>query len=514
MAYISPRSVCLPLALFILAFATTQVALAEAAVKTETDLRLGAPFTDHMVFQADAPVRIWGWDLPQTPITVTLAGHSANAKAGNDGQWSVTLPAVSAVGPYELIVAGSQTLTLSDVVAGEVWWCSGQSNMVWPISKSGGKNWVLKQEANPDIRLFTVPNRNSNTPEGDADAQWQISGPDTLPNFSAVAYFFGRRLSGQVERPVGLMVAAWGGSKIRAWLPPDVLAASPHYDELKSQRENQVEKFETAFAEWEAGGKKGVRPPVNGSGPQHSLSGLANGMTHPLIPYSIRGVLWYQGEADTWDPQQYDDLFTDLILSWREDFANPELPVYFVQLPNFRKGEARWPFFRDMQRRLAKRMDNVEMVVTIDIGEANDIHPSNKKDVGDRLVQLALVETYGKNIPAGSPRPVSITLDPQQSGRVLIEFDRVADGLKTSDKQDLLTGFVLVAADGQTRQEAKAQIISANTVALTAVDIPVPAEVRYANLADPKVNLVNSKGYPVTPFIEAISESGAGVEPQ
>lgn len=514
MTYLSPRSVCLPITLLILAFVTTQAVRAEVTVETGTGLRLGAPFTDHMVFQADAPVRIWGWDLPQTPITVTLAGHSANARAGNDGQWSVTLPAVSEMGPYELIVTGSQTLTLSDVVAGEVWWCSGQSNMAWPIKNSFGQKWVLKAKPDPNIRLFTVPNRNSDTPQDHANAQWEISGPDTLPTFSAVAYFFGRRLSGEIDRPVGLMVGAWGGSKIRAWLPPDVLTASPHHEKLKEQRKSQVERYEAAVSEWHAGGKKGKRPSAGGGGPQHSLSGLSNGMTHPVLPYAIRGVLWYQGESDVWDSPQYHDLFTDLISSWRDGFESPALPVYFVQLPNFQKGEARWPVFRDMQRRLADQTPHVEMAVTIDVGESDNIHPRNKNDVGQRLAQLALAQTYGRDIPPGSPRPVSITLDPQHPGRVVIEFDRVADGLKTSDKQDVVQGFVLVAADGETRQEAETQIISATTVALTAIDIPAPAEVRYANLADPKVNLINSMGYPVTPFVEAISKPDAATEPE
>ena len=476
--------------------------------------RLGTPFTDHMVFQADAPVRVWGWDQPGASVTVQLGDHSAQATADDGGKWLATLPEIHEVGPYELVVRGSQTLTVRDAVAGEVWWCSGQSNMVWPISKSDGRQWVLKQEANPDIRLMKLPTRSSETPENEAKTQWQISGPDTLPDFSAVAYFFGRRLSGELQRPVGLMQGAWGGSKIRAWVPPAVLEASPHFATLSENRQRQVQRYEEALAQWNANGREGQRPPVAGGGPQHSLSGLANGMTHPVLPYAVRGVLWYQGEADTWEPEMYTDLFADLVGSWREGFQDPELPVFFVQLPNFRKTAERWPAFREAQRQLAQSLNRVDMVVTIDVGDPDDIHPANKKDVGDRLAQLALAQTYGRDIAPGSPRPVRVAADPKDPGRVLVTFDRVAEGLATATPDQPVLGFEIVGQDGEAQPVTDARIVGPETVALVVDAESPPAEVRYAFEPDPKVNLVNSKQYPATPFAMSLQASGSAGEPQ
>ncbi|MEM7627611.1 MAG: sialate O-acetylesterase [Planctomycetota bacterium] len=467
---------------------------------TAAGLRLGAPFTDHMVFQAEAPVRIWGWDTPGGVVTVTLAGHEAKTNADASGRWQVELPEVVEVGPYELVIAGSETITLTDVVAGEVWLCSGQSNMGWPVRSSWGQKWVLKMSPQPNLRLLKVPLTSTADPSDDIDVQWQISEPSNLEGFSAVAFFFGHDLRRNLDRPIGLIQAAWGGSKIRAWLPPETLDASPHAQRLHNAYAKNVENYEAAIAKWEAGGRAGKKPGWMGAGPQHVPSALANGMIHPLQPLSIRGVLWYQGESDAWQPRLYHDLFVDLVESWREGFGNSELPVYFVQLPNFAKGKANWAGFRNQQRLTALELPNVDMAVTIDVGKADDIHPPQKQPVGLRLARLALHHTYGRTaLLPGSPRPVDVRLDPDTPGGVLVTFDRVGDGLRTGETGDPPTAFVLGDRSG-TRKEAQAQIVGLDTVALTHPDVPDPVDVRYANHASPSVNLVNSEGLPATPF--------------
>ncbi|MEM8782084.1 MAG: sialate O-acetylesterase [Planctomycetota bacterium] len=479
---------------FVLAFtASVPPAAAES-------LRLGAPFTDHMVFQAEAPVRVWGWDAPGSEVTVTLAGHEGSAIAGGDGYWLAELPEVVDVGPYELTVAGSEQITLTDVVAGEVWFCSGQSNMGWPIRNSWGQKWVLAMAPQPNLRLLKAPHVSKDQPQRDIDVQWQISGPGTLERFSAVAVFFGHNLRRELDRPIGLIQSAWGGSKIRAWLPPDTLDASPHAQRLRNTYARNVESHKAAVAEWEAGGKQGPRPLWMGAGPQHKLSALDNGMVHPFQPMSIRGVLWYQGESDAWMPVVYRELFTDLVGSWREGFQNPDLPVYFVQLPNFAKNNANWASFRNQQRLTALELPNVDMAVTIDVGKADDIHPPNKQPVGERLARLALHEVYGfTGTVAGSPRPINVRLDPDDASRVLVTFDRVGEGLRTDEDGTPPAAFVLGDRSG-TRAKAETEIVAPDTVAVWSPQVPSPVDVRYANHADPKVNLVNSEKLPATPF--------------
>ncbi|MEO0514285.1 MAG: sialate O-acetylesterase [Planctomycetota bacterium] len=466
-----------------------------------------------MVFQAEAPVRVWGWDAPGTPVSVSLAGHEAQTTTDSIGRWQVELSAVSDVGPYELQVIGSQTITLTDVVAGEVWWCSGQSNMGWPIRSSWGKDWILEMQPQPNLRLLRVPSTSTDTPQDDADVQWQISGPENLANFSAVAFFFGHDLRRNLDRPVGLIQSSWGGSKIRAWLPPEKLAASPHADAIQDAYATNLKSHADAVAKWEAGGKTGNKPGWMGAGPQHKPSALANAMVHPFEPLSIRGVIWYQGESDAWQPKVYRDLFADLVASWRQGFQNPDLPVYFVQLPNFAKKNVNWAGFRNEQRLTALELSNVDMAVTIDVGDPGDIHPPHKQPVGQRLARLALHQTYGQaDVLPGSPRPTRVRLDPDNPSTVLVTFDRVGDGLKTGDDAAPPNAFVLRDRSGD-RQPAIAQIVSPDTVAVSHPAIQNPVDVRYANSANPKVNLVNSEGLPATPFfVELAADSDAMTE--
>ena len=475
--------------------------------ETESGLRLGSPFGDHMVFQAERPLPVWGWDEPGQAVEVRLAGHTAEARADDAGFWRLELPAVSEVGPHVLEVVGSQTRRLEDVVAGEVWWCSGQSNMGWPMKNSWGWNWVQKLPPDPDLRLFQLPQVTADTPRDRVAATWQISDAASVEKFSGVGYFFGRQLARELDRPVGLMLSAWGGSKVRAWLPQEVLQANPHYESERSGRQQSVQRYRQQIQKWEADGKQGKRPAWGGAGPQHSLSGLYNAMVHPIEPYPVRGVIWYQGESDAWMPDPYADLFTDLVASWRRGFGDSKLPVFMVQLPNF-ENKVNWAPFRDMQRRLAEDDPDLDIAVTIDVGQADDIHPPNKQPVGHRLARLALAQVYGRDVLAGGPRPVELTPDPDEPGAVRVRFDRVGQGLKLSDDAAGPLSFVLVA--GEQRQAADAQIVAPDTVRVHAPGLGQPTELRYANTGNPRVNLVNSEDLPATPFVLQMPASEPG----
>lgn len=478
--------------------------LAVGSRVAEAGTSIGSPFSDHMVIQAELPVRVWGGDTAGTEVIVTFAGHEAITTADADGYWEVELPAVSEVGPYELVVAGSDTITLTDVVAGDVWLCSGQSNMAWPVKNSDSARWAVREKANPNIRFLTMPNNSVDAPADEVDVSWELAGPDTVKDFSAVGHFFGRRLHMETGRPIGLIDASWGGSKIRAWVPEDSLRGHRLHEVLAQRSDEQVADFERRLADYRANGQKGQRPRPNGGGPQHKLSHLYNGMIHPLGNLPIRGVLWYQGESDAWMPDDYATLFDMLVAAWRDQFGDDELPVYFVQLPNFDNGnEDTWRRFREMQRLYVARPDDgIDMVVTIDVGDSKDIHPRKKKKVGERLAFLALRDVYGQDIQAGSPLPVSATVE--SDGAVRVTFENVGDGLKVRGNKDILA-FVLVDDTGK-GHIATAEIAGPDTVLVRAEGVEAPTIVRYAYRPDPKVNLVNAADEPVTPFSIELGE--------
>ncbi|MEM8864751.1 MAG: sialate O-acetylesterase [Planctomycetota bacterium] len=499
-----PISLFSRIAFFLLVVALGSV-LPERVQSSET-LRLGAPFSDHMVVQADAPVRIWGWDAPGQAIAVQLAGHAAKTTADDQGYWQVAMPEIDDPGPYQLVVKGSIKIKLVDVVAGEVWWCSGQSNMVWPIDRSDGKDNALSMPPQPNVRFMKVPLTSADEPQNDVDAKWVVSKQATRGDFSAVAFFFGTELHRELDRPIGLIQSAWGGSKIRAWVPPEELAKNPQASLIDQQYEQDKADFQAALENWRRDGRQGKPPTMRGAGANQKPSGLAHAMFHPFESLSIRGVLWYQGESDAGTPKLYDDLFESLVSAWRNGFANPKLPVYFVQLPNFSAGGADWSAFRNQQRLTAERLPDVQMAVTIDVGKARDIHPPNKLAVGQRLAKLALAYTYGQVDPAaGSPRPVEASRNPEQFSGVRIKFDRVGSGLKTNDDGSPPLAFELVDDTGN-RHQAVAKIVAADTVEVSHPAIAKPSRVLYAHQPNPQVNLINSSDLPVTPFAITIDD--------
>ncbi|NIP16953.1 MAG: sialate O-acetylesterase, partial [Akkermansiaceae bacterium] len=351
------------------------------------DVQLSKVFGNHMVLQQDQPIRIWGTADPGEDVAVEMGGKRGSAKAGDNGKWRVNLPAMKADGKaHTMTVKGKNTITLDDVLLGEVWICSGQSNMEWSVQASMNAKEEIAAANHPRIRLFNVPGHVAKPePLDDPRGQWQVCSPQSIAGFTAVGYNFGRALQKHLDVPVGLVGTNWGGTRIEPWTPPVGFKQVPN---LKDYVENL-----DAIAKAKADGGNAPRP--KGGAVQ-----IYNGMVHALTPLSVRGAIWYQGESNAGDGLRYEHLKEALVKGWRSVFENENLSFYWVQLANFQgpsndPAGGGWGPVREGQRR-ALRIPNTGMAVIIDIGEARDIHPRNKQDVGKRLARWALAKDYGK----------------------------------------------------------------------------------------------------------------------
>ncbi|HEO72556.1 MAG TPA: hypothetical protein ENN80_14965, partial [Candidatus Hydrogenedentes bacterium] len=398
---------------------------------SHADLSLPSIFSDHMVLQQGRAIPVWGTAEPGEQITVGLNGKKRSAKADADGDWMVRLRKQKAGGPYEMVVSGvEETVCFSDVLIGEVWVCSGQSNMQWSVSNSNNAKAEIAAAAYPKLRLFTVERTVATDPQKDCKGAWVACTPETIPGFTAVGYFFGRRLHEELGVPVGLIHTSWGGTPSESWTSRPALEGEPMargildrwQETLKAYPEAKA-AYERALAAWQEEADKAKaegRPQPEGrphppQGPGHpwTPSGLYNAMIAPLVPYAIQGAIWYQGESNAGRAYQYRTIFPLMIRDWRDAWDQGPFPFLFVQLANFtaRKnepGESEWAELREAQL-MTLALKNTGMAVTIDIGEADDIHPRNKQDVGKRLALIALAETYGKNVVYSGPIYESMT---------------------------------------------------------------------------------------------------------
>ena len=465
------------------------------------ELELGAPFSEHMVVQADRPVPVWGRDAPGAEVTVRLGDATASATCDAGGRWRVELPAVEAGGPLAFEATGTTGVAFADVLAGDLWWCSGQSNMEWPVAKSDSAAEVAAAPADDRLRLLPVPRAVADEPREDVDADWAVATGDDAQRFSAVALHFGEELRARTGRPVGLIRAAWGGTGIAAWVSPERLEASGEAAAVRERRAADEARYAERLAAWEAEGRPGKKPDPGGARDQHQPSGLHHGMVAPFAGLPVRGVIWYQGESDSSRPGQYAALFPELVAGWREGFARPDLPVYFVQLPNFKNAD--WVAFRETQRRLAQELEGVGMAVAIDAGEVDDVHPGDKRTVGERLARLALADAYGLDVLPGGPRPVAVEVDADEPGVVRVRFDRVGGGLASSAADGSFPGFEVEDAQGRVHP-ATAAVEAEGTLRVRAEGVERPAAVHYAQAADPDATLVNSEGLPAGPFVERV----------
>ena len=471
---------------------------------------LPAIFGDHMVLQRGQANPVWGKASPGETITVRIDGQEHRAKAGKDGRWRVELDAMPAGGPHVLEVSGRETQQFEDVLVGEVWLCSGQSNMQWAVSNSGEADLEIVSAGEPSIRLITVPNKGSQEPLDDFKGKWAVCSPDSVAGFSAVGYHFGRRLHQVLGVPVGLVNNAWGGSAAEAWVPREVLErheryapylaasdakAAAHTDEIQARNEAR-------FKAWQEGGRKGKRPPWPNDPRygQHRPANLYNGVLHPVLGYGIRGVIWYQGETNVGRAADYNHLFSLMIGTWREHWGQGDFPFFWVQLADFHKerdlpADSGWARLREAQTATLS-LPNTGQAVIIDAGEGRDIHPRDKRVVGDRLARHALAKTYGVKIASESPRFASMEI---KDGAARLAFDHVSNGGLYAFDVAELKGFAVAGADRQFKW-AEAKIQGRDKVVVSHPEIPEPVAVRYGWADNPVLNLYDRNGLPVTPF--------------
>ncbi len=488
--------------------------LAALPSAARADVKLPAIFGSHMVLQRDQKDKVWGWAEPGEEVTVQIAGQSKTAKAGEDGAWQVSLDPLPAGGPHEMTVKGKNTIKFEDVLVGEVWICSGQSNMQWSVASSKDADLVIRTAKYPGIRLITVPNLGTQEPQKDFKGRWTTCRPESVPNFSAVGYFFGRQLHETLGVPIGLINDAWGGSACEAWIRRDILAADSKYAPL-IQRWEEIEKdYPQAKAEYEAkaaargeaakakGKQAGGRPqnPDNQMRGNSRPGNIYNGVLKPTIGYGIRGAIWYQGESNAGRAYQYRDMFPLMIKSWRDEWGQGDFPFYWVQLADFqaetpKPGESAWAELREAQTMTMSRLPKTGEAVIIDIGEGKDIHPKDKLNVGLRLARWALAEDYGVQVAHRSPTYKSME---KQGNKVVLTFDHVGRGLQTFDVQEL-RGFAIAGSDRKFAP-AKAKVTSSKTVEVWSDEVADPVAVRYAWADNPVCNLYSAEGLPATPF--------------
>ncbi|MFO1022825.1 MAG: sialate O-acetylesterase [Planctomycetales bacterium] len=466
--------------------------------------------------QRDKPVNVWGWGSPGEAVTVNFGETSVKGVADSEGKWKVILPPQkTSAKPQDLVVSGKNTITLTDVLVGEVWIGAGQSNMFWPVSESSNPKQEIAGANYPNIRLFQIPMVPSGTPAEDVDAKWERCSPETVAKFSAVLYSFGREIHTKLENvPIGLIQTAWSGTKIEAWTPPAGFAAIPtirkeldKIEELTAAHKSVQHSYVAEIKNWTSRAEKAISegktiaPPPVAVIPKHPLdshhshTGLYNGMVHAIVPYTIRGVTWYQGEQNVPDKGYYAELMKGLIKGWRTIWGQGDFPFYYVQIApfNYPYPGSFLPELREAQTKVLA-VPNTGMVVTMDIGDLFDIHPLNKREVGRRLSLVALAKDYGfDEIEHCGPMYAGMSVE---GNHVRIRFDHAA-GLSTHDGQPL--SWFFVAGEDKAFIMADAEI-EGETVLLHSPLVKKPVAVRYGwhQLAETK--LVNSAGLPAVPF--------------
>ena len=473
------------------------------------DVTLPPPLSEHMVLQRRTPIHIWGKAATGEAVSVTFRGQTRSAVADDLGSWSAYLLPSEAGGPFTLAISAKNTITLRDVMVGEVWVDSGQSNMEFSLRRANNGEAEVAAANHPNIRLIHVNKKVSAVPVLDAEAgPWEVCTPQTAAGFSAVAYFFARELDQTLGIPIGLIDSNWGGTPVEAWMSLRALSSDAQFmpafawwcnvigDPVPlARRDQRQQDWRDAVARAQAAGQP--QPPDLPFQPNRENSwmpgGLYNAMIAPLTAFPIGGVIWYQGEhnAKAEFAPLYAGMFSAMIRDWRKAWGVGDFPFLFVQLPGFTAPDGRWPELREAQRQTLA-VARTGMAVTIDIGEARDIHPRNKQDVGKRLALAARAIAYGENIEYSGPL---LRTAVREDGIIRLWFDHAA-GLQS--KSGDLKGFQIAGADR--KFEPAAAVIEGATVSVSSPAVAHPLYVRYAWADNPECTLYNGEGLPASPF--------------
>lgn len=459
------------------------------------ELRLPGLFSDHAVLQSGMEAPVWGWAEPGQEVAVQLGSHKVTAKADSAGKWMAKLPAMEAsVKGQELVVsAGGERLQRGDVLVGEVWIGSGQSNMAMTVARSARSEEFIKEASRPEIRLFTVPRSPKEAPATDVNGKWVVCSPEAVKEFSAVLYQFGRNLQENLHVPVGLIHSSWGGTGIQLWTPDDGYASA---EDLAAERAKFRSRLRPVSSR-PAGSQKAA-PPTAIARLQPTM--LYNGMIAPLIPYAIRGVIWYQGENNvhSGEASVYAQRMAGMVRSWRQHWGQGDWAFLYVQIAPYgayRAARTELPVLWEQQTKALSMIPHSGMAPIADLGDLTNIHPTNKHEVGRRLAAIALAETYAaKGIWHEGPMYASHRIE---GDRVIVKFRGVDGGLVARDGKEL-TGFEIASADGQF-VPAKAQI-EGDEVAVRAEGVAKPAAVRFAWDEEAMPNLANKEGWPAVAF--------------
>jgi sialate O-acetylesterase len=488
-----------------------------SVLSVDAKVRVASIFSSNMVLQRDIPVPVWGWASPEETVSVDFNTQRLSTTADSTGKWRAAFSPMAAGGPFSMTVKGSNTVRFDNVMIGEVWIASGQSNMSFELGRTVNAKKDVAEAVNPLIRLFTVKRVVSETLQTDCSGSWKVCSPDAAEDFSAVAYFFGKALQESLNVPVGLLHDSWSGTGAEGWMPRSLLEGDSEFVPIMTRWNRDVAEYPNALQEWEktktavleqwtadsiAAVSKGTmvpRKPAAPRGPGHrdTPSGQYNGMLFPIVPYAMRGVIWYQGEANASRAYQYRRLFPALIGEWRRLWGQGDFPFYYVQLPNLRRqpepSKSGWAELRESQR-MTLSLPNTGMAVTIDVGDPKDLHPTNKRPVGARLALIALARTYGRNVEYSGPVVNTVTVGEKN---IRIKFDHASGGLVASNGS-VVTGFTIAGSDKKF-VPALAKI-DGNTVVVSNAAVRDPVSVRYGWADDPTCNVYNKSGLPASPF--------------
>jgi len=477
---------------------TFLIAFLALACDAFADVQLPGIISDHMLLQRDMPVRIFGRAQPDEAVSVAFRGQTVQTITDAVGRWEVWLQPLKPGPASEMTIRGANAITVADVLVGDVWIGSGQSNMQWPVGQSDNADAEIASATFPQIRLFYVPRKTSAVPAEDVDARWIVCSPESVKDFSAVLYFFGRELHKDLKVPMGLIHSSWGGTPISSWISGPSLVGNYRLEPFLTYWENVIRQYpvnqtlhEQALKKWEENGSQGGRPsPPLGPGHHHEPTTLYNAMIAPLTKYTIKGALWYQGETEAGRAQGhiYGDALMTLVQDWRRAFGQGDFAFYWVQLANYGNALKNGHWMRVQEGQVkATALRNTGVAVINDIGNPTNIHPTNKQEVGRRLAMLA--QNQG-----ASPLYRQFT---REGNAIRIWFDNAGTVLKTRGGGPV-TGFQIAGPDG--KYVAGTATIEGATVRVSSPDVSNPMSVRYAWDYNPDANLTNALGLPASVF--------------